>query len=857
MLLRFTLLLCLYLIGPRFVGAQVVINEFSASNLSQFPDDYGGFEDWIELYNTSADPVDLSGWHLSDNLSKPTKWEIPVGTTINGNGFLVFWASGRDVSANGHFHTNFKLSQTKGTETIVLAGPSGVVLEFVPLEINLLGHSRARAINGSGSWKICTQPTPNGSNNNASVFNAYTQAPTMSLPAGFYSDTLKVALSTTEADVVIRYTTNGNLPTNISPIYTDTLTLPITTVLKARAFSSDPAILPGKIDFNTYFIGEDFSLVVISVGADGVQNLANGNGNLLPIGSIEYFNQNKERTTVSYGELNRHGQDSWVNPQRSMDWISRDEMGYTSALEGKLFGYSDRDEYQRFIFRASGDDNYPSSGGPAHEGSAHIRDEYVQSLAKLGDMKLDVRAVERFVLFLNGKYWGVYALRERPDDHDYTEYYYDQGKYNLQYLMTWGNHWAEYGGEQAFTDWSSLRDFIMYQDMSDPTRYQQVSDQLNLTSMIDYFVTNLTVVASDWINYNTGWWRGLDPNGDHKKWGYILWDDDATFDYYINYSGVPNTSPTAEPCDLEQIANYMNGFFPHDSTFQVIQGDTIWHTPDIGRHEKILLKLLDENLAFQQLYYSRYADLMNTVFSCENMLTVLDSMVAVIAPEMPRHIDRWGGSMTEWEANVQQLREFVEQRCTLLDDGMVNCYSLTGPFPITLMVEPPGAGRIKLNTLNHDVFPWTGSYFGNMDNILEAKEYNGGLAFHHWESKSGQQVFPDIYSKDILMDFAQADTLVAVFGTVSGTGSLSAAAFDLQVYPQPVADVLQLSYQLPEVLEHRLVLYDLNGRAVLTENMAAVSGRQVVHMPLNLPAGMYMLALETAQGKAFRKVVKQ
>jgi len=62
-------------------------------------------------------------------------------------------------------------------------------------------------------------------------------------------------------------------------------------------------------------------------------------------------------------------------------------------------------------------------------------------------MSLDVRSVERVVVFLNGEFWGVYGMRDRPVDHDYTGYHYDQGKYDIQYLTTWGETEIQYGGD--------------------------------------------------------------------------------------------------------------------------------------------------------------------------------------------------------------------------------------------------------------------------------------------------------------------------------------------------------------------------------------------------------------------------
>ena len=108
---------------------QVVINEYSVSNLSSYLDNYGGEEDWIELYNTSASSVNIGGFYLSDKTTNPSKWEIPEWTVIPAYGYLVFWCSGRDEVSGNNYHTNFKLKQTKNTqEHIVLSDASGSIL---------------------------------------------------------------------------------------------------------------------------------------------------------------------------------------------------------------------------------------------------------------------------------------------------------------------------------------------------------------------------------------------------------------------------------------------------------------------------------------------------------------------------------------------------------------------------------------------------------------------------------------------------------------------------------------------------------------------------------------------------------
>lgn len=750
----------LFLLFINTLSAQVHINEYSASNLNSFPDGFQKTEDWIELYNNSATAVDISGWHLSDKDTKPEKWEIPAGTVIPANGFLVFLCSGRDGFLNGEYHTNFKLSQTKTNEVVLLTDANANVIDMFPLGLTLVEHSHCRETDGSNIWRICTAPSFGTTNNGTPQFTGYTETPNMSLTPGFYSGTQVVALTNNEPNSTLHYTLDGTNPTQSSPVYTGSLlTVTSTQVIKARAFSNDPLVLPGKMDFRTFFIDEpDYSLAVFSVAADDLIDLANGNGSLIPIGSLEYFNTADTLEATSFGSLNRHGQDSWVLPHRSLDWVSRDEMGYSRAVQSQLFSFSDRDSYQKFMFRNSGDDNYPAINDAAHQGSTHIRDEYVQELAREGGMKLDTRAVERVIVFLNGQYWGVYGMRDRPVDHDYTDEYYDQGKYDIQYLTTWGDTEIEYGGLQAIQDWENIRDFVLNNDMSDVANYEIVEDSINLTSLIDYMLVNLNVVASDWLNYNTGWWRGLNPDGDHKKWGYILWDLDATFDYYINYSGVPNISPEADPCDLEEIGEYMDEFFG------------FYGAVDVGQHEKIFLKLLEENPDFKQLYYSRYADMMNTVYTCENMTAKLDEMLAVIQPEMPGQIARWGGTMTEWQSNVQELKDFVEERCLLLDDGMLECYpELSGPYQLTLLTQPDLVGEIDLNTLDIEVFPWTGDYFGGMENKIKAKAFDeDAYQFSHWISTAGNVISPDVNTRKATISLASPDTLIAVFEPCAG-----------------------------------------------------------------------------------------
>src|SRR5687767_1738906 len=158
-------------------NAQIKINEYSCSNLADFVDNFGEYEDWIELYNAGATPVNLSGYHLADKLSSISKWTFG-SVTINAGGFVRVWASGRNVTTGPNIHASFKLKQCQN-EKIILASPALVILDSLTLKRTQIGHSRGRTTNGASTWSIFSNPTPNTSNNTATPFLSYVSTPVM------------------------------------------------------------------------------------------------------------------------------------------------------------------------------------------------------------------------------------------------------------------------------------------------------------------------------------------------------------------------------------------------------------------------------------------------------------------------------------------------------------------------------------------------------------------------------------------------------------------------------------------------------------------------------------------------------
>ena len=710
--------------------SQVIINEYSCSNITGPTDAFFSNEDWVELFNTSATPVDLTGYFLSDKSTNLDKWPVPSGT-VPANGYMMVFCSGRNTVSGNELHPDFRLTQTNN-EWIILSDGSLAVQDSIKIvHLTKNNHSVGRETNGAAVWKLFLTPTPNAANTGA--VNFYTTTPTFSVAPGFYPGAQNVTITCPDAGSTIRYTLDGSIPTTTSTLYAGPINIPTTKVLRAKSFSANERSFTRTA---TYFINVDHTIPVLSIagfGASSVQSLLNGNSGIAPQGSFEMFESDNSFVDAGEGEFNKHGNDSWAYDQRGFDFIMKDQFGYNDAIEHQIFPGKSRTSFQRLIIKAAASDNYPFENG-----GTHIRDAFVHTLSQKAELKMDERTWKPCIVYLNGVYWGVYEIREKVDDSDFTEYYDNQDKFNIQYLKTWGATWEDYGAPNALNDWNSLKTYVQANNMGNATNFAFVDSQLNWESLVDYFCINSFSVCQDWLNWNTAWWRGMDPAGEHKKWRYTLWDMDAVFGHYINYTGIPDVSANADPCNVEAL-------------------------PDPGGqgHTEILQKLINENPIVEQYYITRYADLLNTHFSCTYLNYLLDSMIAQIAPEMPGQIARWGGTMGEWQANVQDLRDFIDLRCVALNQGMNDCYNLTGPFPVTFDVSPVLSGEIKVNSIWAPNYPWSASYFGGIATNLIARPLTG-YAFDHWEYTVGPTTLPITIDSNS-MNILQPENVVAFF----------------------------------------------------------------------------------------------
>jgi spore coat protein H len=138
------------------------INEFMASNNNTYQDEYGEYDDWVEIFNPTAAPVWLGDLYLSDRVGIPGKYKFP-DEFIGPGGFYLVWLDGQPEQGAGH--APFKISQ--GGEQIRLSGRPAegfAIMDSITFGPQEPDVAFGRAPDGGNQWTAFSQATPGFSN---------------------------------------------------------------------------------------------------------------------------------------------------------------------------------------------------------------------------------------------------------------------------------------------------------------------------------------------------------------------------------------------------------------------------------------------------------------------------------------------------------------------------------------------------------------------------------------------------------------------------------------------------------------------------------------------------------------------
>lgn len=643
----------------------------------------------------------------SEHVAKCGEWDSWGMISVVGQGKLVedYRPSGEGAAVGSlvskmTLHTSFRID--KDGDYLGLYAPDGTVVDSLSFAEQVRDVSIGRLANGSAIWHHFAEPTP-GAPNNTPPADGIAEPPQSILGSGFYRGTITVALSTMTEKATICYTLDGSLPTEGSPRYAAPLILDTTQVLHARAFKQ--GLIPSSIMTYTFFINEAVHLPVLSLTTDPV-NMWDKQIGIYTVGldparpnfaqrgrewerpvTVEFFEEGGALGFALDAGIRIFGHTTREFPNKSFILYFRKTYG-PGHLEYQVFKEKDINSFSSLVVRNGGNDG---------EGSLpRMRDALMHALwAEEGGL---VSAKRSVVVYLNGRPWGIYNLREHIDrDYIASNYQIDDCD-----LVT--EEKTVKTGDAV--QWDATLSFFESQDLRLEDNYAKVQQLIDIKNFTDYQIFQIYSGNIDvWGNYVR--FRPRIPEG---KWRWIMWDMDLTF-------GLETDIPVS-----------------HDSL--------AWHTrdnprPDLGSAWAdgdlwltVMLRKLLEKEGYRTYFINRFADLLNATLHPTHVIAKIDSFASVIEPDVPLlKMTPWrsdlGFSLDEWKANVEELRDFARQRPDYVRQHIIGMFGLVGTAGLVIAPPVEGKGSVPIGTVLPDSYPWHGTYFQGVPVTLQAKPAPG------------------------------------------------------------------------------------------------------------------------------------
>jgi len=679
-------------------------------------------------------------------------------------------------------HTNFKI-ETQG-ESILLLNPDEVIISQLVVESPVRDVSIGRFSDGTDVLKWLT-PSPAATNNASTTYTDTLISPDFSFSSGVYEDafTVNITHPNPPTNTKLVYTLDGSTPTFNSSVYNLPISVTTTTVLRAQVYplTTDMELLPSDNTVATYLFNVNHTTPIVLITTDQT-NLYG------PAGIFDNYNSD------------------WLKPAHAA--YLTEESGHPLAFEtntairpdGGAGGSRAQPQHSfrlSFAHAALGEKPVeypiiPDRPSRTTYSDVYLRNGSNQYLSLPYKDASQVRMMSEGTnnyyssyrpasVYINGQYFGLYELREKfnkeffevhdgakPDSIELLSLSYF---YNLVLRALEGN---------AGNFWNSYDSFIAL-NPTDSNYFTQADNYFDLKHYTDYIIGESWVGNVDWPGNNIKIYRS---DKTQNRWRFALID--------LELSMQPNGWTS---CTDNHIRYMLDG----DPNIPYIN---IW-----------LRSITNE--VYRNYFINRYADQMNTSYKNEKLQAFEQSFFNSMFPEMPMEYARWGdptniqGQMDGFIQNHLIFKSELACRSDVVRSNLVSEFNLEKQITLALSVSPDISGSIQLNTIQPDVYPWTGIYFDGVPVTMHAIPKPGFL-FSHWE--------PNGYITDTLNPLFEGNVsentpFKAYFSEIPPP--VDGPDIHFSLYPNPASNQLVISHDNKTLAEGCLFeIYDLNGRVL-------------------------------------------
>lgn len=574
------------------VPVGLIINEVSVDSFPPPKQPKDGWYDWVELYNSSDMDIELSDYYLSDDDNDLYFFRLPEMTLGSGEYVLVYCTDDADVSVEGGIFVPFALNASN--EQLYLSR-GGTVADCASLR-DIPYRCTYGRVSGENGFFFFDAPTPGAENGRG--YRRVTETPVSLTADGVYENTEGVSVELSGRGRIY-YTLDSTLPSSDSTPYTGAVTVEESCVLRAVAVEDD--CLPSRALTLSFFINEGLSLPAVSIVTDDLDSFnyiyyQKQKGIEVP-GNLALYEQDGS-FSIGCG-IKMNGATSLELFKKNMSFRFRGSYG-RERLSYDIFG-GGVTEFSNLVLRA-GQDYY----------SAIIRNEFAQELCLATTDAVVCQRSRYCVVFLNGRYHGIYALKDKTNEQMYA----DLAGVDKDSVILEEAHLP--ATSEFYNDvWL----FCMENDMSLEENYNHFLSLVDVDSLIDWIIMEAYCCNDDLTAGNVRYVRSTQNDG---KWRLVFYDLDSSF---------------ANPAK-----NYSN-----------LLSDTAVYVQQISK----LIDVLIKNDSFVDRLLTRAGYHLNHGLTNENAVAIIDRLADEICDEVERDCRRADMSLEHWEFNVQYLRDFI------------------------------------------------------------------------------------------------------------------------------------------------------------------------------------------------------
>ena len=370
--------------------------------------------------------------------------------------------------------------------------------------------------------------------------------------------------------------------------------------------------------------------------------------------------------------------------EKSLQLSAQKNIHGKGKIKLKLFENLPQREFQHVVLRTSGND----------QNKTRIKDLSISHVAE--DLHLNTKASRQVVLYINGKYWGIFNLREKVNV-DYFKERYNWKKKNIIEVQGYG---------LKNPDYKVLFDYVA-QHNTDKDFYQRISDSIDIENFFSYHIFETYITNVDYRG-NTRFFK--EKKG---KWKWLVYDSDLG-------------------CKMD----FFNRNFLRD---RIYAPQEYWYNPPVSVS---LLKNILKNERYKKQFITHYCYLISNYLKPINFINKIDKNARKIESELPRHFLRrdhlYSEDMDKWKSNVKNLKTYFIKRPLSAFQNIKETFGLSNHYPLIISQNHK---TFKGLTINNSIIKSNtieGDFFKEIPFKLSAENTDHQFKFSKWSDGNTQ-----------------------------------------------------------------------------------------------------------------------